>query len=107
MAKNLVFLADGTGNDSDITDATNVYRLYQRLRCDIPGHGRLRPEAIQAHLESGKVFQITEYDRGVGSDRFDVIGKATGKGISQNIKDGYEFLTRFYEEGDRIYLFGF
>jgi uncharacterized protein (DUF2235 family) len=107
MAKNLVFLADGTGNDSDITSATNVYRLYQRLRSDVPGHQSLKPEAVDAHLKSPEIGQITQYDSGVGSGRFDFIGKATGRGISRNIKEGYEFPTRFYELGDRVYLFGF
>lgn len=109
--KNLVFLADGTGNDSDIAGATNVYRLYQRLRSDVPGHQRLAPAAVETHLRhletAGIDSQITQYDAGVGTARFDIIGKATGKGISQNIKDGYEFFTRFYQPGDRLYLFGF
>lgn len=107
MAKNIVFLSDGTGNDSDVEGATNVYKLYQRLRNDVPGHQRMPPDAVEAHLTSGRVGQISQYDRGVGARKTDFVGKATGRGISKNIKDGYEFLVRFYRPGDRIFLFGF
>lgn len=107
MAKNLIFLADGTGNDSDSSAATNVYKLYQRLQNDVPGHHRMSPDDVDAHLKSHGISQITQYDPGVGSRKTDFVGKATGRGISKNIKDGYEFLTRFYEPGDRIFLFGF
>jgi len=107
MSKNLVFLSDGTGNDGDVAGATNVYKLYQRLHNDVPGNQRLSADAARAHLENAAIKQVTAYDPGVGSDRSDLIGKATGKGISDNIKDGYDFLLRFYEPGDRIYLFGF
>lgn len=105
--KNLIFLADGTGNDSDIRVATNVYKLYQRLRSDVPGHTRMPPDEVQAHLATGQVGQVTQYDPGVGAKPTDIVGKATGRGISKNVKDGYEFLTRFYQPGDRIHLFGF
>jgi len=107
MPKNLVFFSDGTGNDGHLNGATNVYKLYQRLHNDIPGHHRLRPEAALAHLKAPNVWQVTSYDPGVGSSWRDFIGKATGMGISNNIKDGYDFLLRFYQPGDRIYLFGF
>lgn len=107
MAKNLVFLADGTGNDSDISAATNVYKMYQRLRNDLPGHVRLTAAEIERFGADIAIEQITQYDAGVGSGPLDLVGKATGKGISKNIKDGYEFFCRFYEPGDRIYLFGF
>ncbi len=107
MAKNIVFLSDGTGNDSDAKGASNVYKLYQRLRNDVPGHRRMPPDRVELHLKSGAVGQITQYDPGVGSKKTDFVGKATGRGISKNIKDGYEFLVRFYEPGDRIFLFGF
>ena len=37
----------------------------------------------------------------------DLIGRATGSGISRTIHDGYDFIVRFYAPGDRIFLFGF
>jgi hypothetical protein len=67
----------------------------------------MSPDDVDAHLKSDGISQITQYDRGVGSRKTDFVGKATGRGISKNIKDGYEFLIRFYQPGDRVFLFGF
>src|SRR6202022_3404594 len=36
-----------------------------------------------------------------------LLGSVTGAGIKRNIADCYEFIVNHYEEGDRIYLFGF
>lgn len=98
MAKNIVICCDGTGNQID-THLSNVLKLYRML-----------PENKE---------QIRYYDPGVGtlSDNLNwlpqlasakrVFGLATGKGINQNILDAYCFLMNTYEEGDRVYLFGF
>uniref|UniRef100_UPI0036F23BD9 T6SS phospholipase effector Tle1-like catalytic domain-containing protein n=1 Tax=Bradyrhizobium diazoefficiens TaxID=1355477 RepID=UPI0036F23BD9 len=59
------------------------------------------------------------YDAGLGTDigttaltapvRFvqKLLGSVTGAGIKHNIADCYEFIVNHYEEGDRIFLFGF
>ncbi len=89
MAKNIVFFSDGTGNDDAVDgDNTNVVMLWRRA------------------LNDGQ-RQVTEYDPGVGTRKRDFIGKPTGKGISDNIVDGYAFIAQYYESGDRIFLFGF
>src|SRR5215831_19893546 len=38
---------------------------------------------------------------------YDLASRATGLGISQNIKDCYTALIEYYEPGDRVFLFGF
>jgi uncharacterized protein (DUF2235 family) len=35
------------------------------------------------------------------------LSTGTGAGIKRNIADCYEFIINHYEDGDRIYLFGF
>jgi uncharacterized protein (DUF2235 family) len=93
MAKNIVFFSDGTGNDSTRDDAdTNVALLYERSLHD---------------KAADPLRQVTLYDPGVGTEFGDLVGKATGTGISQNIRDGYDFVTRYYEPGDHIFVFGF
>jgi uncharacterized protein (DUF2235 family) len=88
MAKNIVFFSDGTGNDdAPEGDNTNVVMLCRRALND-------------------NARQVTKYDAGVGTEE-DWLGKATGKGISRNIKDGYTFVAQHYEPGDHIFLFGF
>ncbi len=91
MAKNIVFFCNGTGNVKDFGPPTNVVLLLNRT----------------LHEPDGARRQIAAYDDGVGVEFGDLIGKAFGKGISQNIKDGYGFIARHYDPDDRIFLFGF
>ncbi len=99
MAKNVVVCCDGTGNEYGDRN-TNVLKFYSVL----PFNDR---------------EQVSFYDPGVGTFSLPgaltipakfitkVFGLAFGLGISQNIADAYQFLMRTYEEGDRVYLFGF
>lgn len=96
--KNIVICCDGTGNQ--VTgDLSNVLKLFRIVRKD----------------EKQRVF----YDPGVGTigmeepwerlkTKFKAIwGLATGAGLDDNILDAYRFLAETYEEGDRVFLFGF
>ena len=97
------------------------------------GPGRRRPSgaAHQQHLQDvphlagprrhriDPSHQVVFYDAGLGTDigataltapvRFvqKLLGSVTGAGIKRNIADCYEFIINHYEEGDRIFLFGF
>ena len=97
MPKKLIVCADGTWNTENTTDqgrpcATNVIRIARAL---LP-------------TDSQGVAQVVHYEKGVGTDfGVKVRGGALGRGIFQNVSDGYDFLVHNYEPGDRIYLFGF
>jgi uncharacterized protein (DUF2235 family) len=97
VGKNIILLSDGTGNSAASAQKTNVWRLYQALDCsEMPASGQAR--------------QIAHYDDGVGTGSFKplaLIGLALGIGVWGNVRDLYTFLCRNYEDGDRIYLFGF
>ncbi|KAL9111401.1 MAG: hypothetical protein Q9187_007927, partial [Circinaria calcarea] len=57
-----------------------------------------------------QVPQVVYYQGGVGSDGgiIDrILGGATAQGISDNIREGYEFIATNYARGDEIYLVGF
>lgn len=98
MPRNIVICCDGTGNEIN-ENISNVLKLFRCLKQD--------------------ETQLTYYDPGVGtlsrSDAWSriklnaklVFGLATGWGLDDNILDAYRFLIEHYEEGDRIYLFGF
>ncbi len=91
MPKNIVLLSDGTGNSAAKAHRTNVWRLYRAL-----------------DLTQGK--QIAFYDDGVGSQQFlpfRILGGVFGWGLKRNVLELFSFLCQNYEEGDRIYLFGF
>lgn len=98
MPKNIVICCDGTGNEFG-ESTSNVVKLYKML----------------VHDNS----QIAYYHPGVGTmgarsalsaiSRWwtKVIGLAFGYGISDNIADAYQFLMRTFQQGDRVYMFGF
>lgn len=99
MAKRIIICCDGTWNTPDKTErglpcATNVVRVA---------------EAVPRHASDG-TRQLLYYDIGVGTTgswwRRTVDG-ATGRGLSQNIREAYEYLAHTYEPGDALYLFGF
>lgn len=82
---------DGTGNRGGRTRGTNVWRVFNSV-------------------DRGDDRQITYYDDGVGSDGFRLLrwmGGAFGIGLSRKIRDAYGFLAATYEEGDKIFMFGF
>ena len=91
MPKNIVLLSDGTGNSAAKAHRTNVWRLYRAL-------------------DLTKDDQIAFYDDGVGSQQFlpfRILGGVFGWGLKRNVIELYSFLCQNYEEGDRIYIFGF
>ncbi|KUL97425.1 hypothetical protein DK26_00150 [Bosea sp. WAO] len=89
--KKIILFSDGTGNSAAALFKTNVFRLYQAVDLANPD-------------------QIAFYDDGVGTSTFRplaMLGGAFGLGLKRNVIDLYLQLSRTYEEGDRIYLFGF
>jgi uncharacterized protein (DUF2235 family) len=94
MSKLLVLCCDGTWNSHDSPHATNVLKMRDLV---LPASADGRRQAVY-------------YDPGVGSAggwlrrAFD---GATGRGLSENIRQAYLALVDNYEPGDSIYLFGF
>jgi len=98
LVKNLVVCCDGTANGLT-RNRTNVIRMWLSVERD--------PD------------QIAYYDPGVGTlgspggltklrRRLDrAIDMATGTSLRQNVLEAYEFLMETYEQGDRLFLFGF
>ncbi|HEX6376557.1 MAG TPA: DUF2235 domain-containing protein [Allosphingosinicella sp.] len=98
MARKLVVLLDGTGNQIG-RNLTNVLKLYRAI-------------------EKGD-DQLVYYDPGVGTvgqpgwwrqlaiKVREVLGLALGLGLDDNVLDAYSWLCRSWREGDQIYLLGF
>jgi uncharacterized protein (DUF2235 family) len=92
---NLVVSADGTWNRPEANgNGTNVFLLHQATIDEVDK-------------------QVKFYDPGVGTTLWDKVqGGLFGSGISQNIKQCYEFLVKRWgdnpdESAHQIYLFGF
>lgn len=90
--KNIILCADGTGNTGGVGKDTNVWRIYDAV--DVNN--------IQK--------QIAYYDDGVGVNNnmfMKAIGLAFGFGLSKNIRQLYKNAVMHYDEGDKLFLFGF
>ncbi|MEM6583660.1 MAG: DUF2235 domain-containing protein [Pseudomonadota bacterium] len=89
--KRIVVLCDGTWNDPEDDNPTNVLRMARAIK----------------PMSSKKLKQVVFYDWGVGSYYEKVRGGVSGLGIMKNIQDGYRFIVQNYEPDDEIWLFGF
>ena len=91
--KNIILCCDGTGNEYG-ENKTNVIRTCEIAVCD--------------------KTQLVYYDPGVGTGGLeyeesvqDTKDQVTGSGLQKNVEDGYRYLMKTYEEGDKVFLFGF
>jgi uncharacterized protein (DUF2235 family) len=103
MPNNVLIFSDGTGQGASMPEReTNILRLFRATENAAPGRQL-------AFYDPGLGASDANVERDYGWWRWshDLISKATGLGISQNIKDCYAGLIRRYQPGDRIYLFGF
>jgi uncharacterized protein (DUF2235 family) len=99
MPKNIVICCDGTNGEFRLKGDTNVVRLYSLLVHDReqvafydPGLGTMgAPGALTALARA--------WTR--------LLGLAFGYGLDERITEAYEQLMASYDEGDRIFLFGF
>src|SRR5258706_16299969 len=97
--KNIVICCDGTSNEF-AKDTTNVVKLFYTLVLDPsvqiayyhPGLGTMEPPGALTNI--GR--RITR-----------LLGLAFGYGLPADIRDAYVFLMDNFEEGDRVFLFGF
>lgn len=88
--KRLALCFDGTWNTPQ--DRTDPWRIDQLI----------------ARNAADGTQQLVHYDEGVGAHWHDwFTGGAFGRGLSQNIREGYAWLARHYEEGDQVFIFGF
>jgi uncharacterized protein (DUF2235 family) len=98
VPRNLVICLDGTNNEPE-HGATNVARVFDL-----------------AQKNSG---QLVYYDPGVGTmgargsvtrigkTATRVAGLVAGHGVTDNLEEAYNWLSGNFQEGDRIYVFGF
>lgn len=106
MTKNILVYSDGTGQFGGLRPdqrLSNVYKLYRATR---PG--------VDTTIDPAR--QVAFYDAGLGTGEGSagiarrisrLFGMAFGTGISENIVDCYQAIVKAYDEGDRVFLFGF
>ncbi|MBN8642447.1 MAG: DUF2235 domain-containing protein [Flavobacteriales bacterium] len=99
MPKNIVICCDGTDNKLTINENTNVVHLYSCLDFNSnqiayynPGVGTIAPDGIRNWIaRQWYVFKDS----------------LSASSLETNVMDAYIYLMDHYEDGDKIYLFGF
>ncbi|KAI9824223.1 MAG: hypothetical protein M1832_002030 [Thelocarpon impressellum] len=108
--KKLIVACDGTWMNSDNgIDNTSLLSLDPRPKPQIPSNVTRICRAIEAEARDGTP-QVIYYQAGVGTGpgvRDKVIGGATGLGLSENIREAYDFIANNYHIDDEIILIGF
>ncbi|EIM30452.1 DUF2235 domain-containing protein [Microvirga lotononidis] len=96
--KNVVVCCDGTANEF-AGNKTNVLRTYsviaqsdRQVAAYLPGIGTMEPPGALSDI--GRRFV-----------RF--MARAVGYGLEHEIRKAYAYISRAYEPGDKLYLFGF
>ncbi|CAK9439409.1 uncharacterized protein LODBEIA_P35440 [Lodderomyces beijingensis] len=107
-AKNVILCLDGTDNEFGPKPFTNVLKLYRLLEKD----------SVQqiCYYQSGigssfKVESTDISELSYGKSKYDIINSQVDTLIAftleKHVLDAYEFLARYYNENDRIFIFGF
>jgi uncharacterized protein (DUF2235 family) len=105
--RNIVILCDGTGNelggaltqharDIRISNVLKLFRIAQKGKKQLVYYA-------QGIGTIGRPNWLTRWSQKTES----VIGLATGYGLDDHVLGAYRFLVENWEEGDRIFLFGF
>lgn len=98
MPKNIIICCDGTDNKLTINENTNVIHLHSCLKINSqigyysPGVGTIVPDGVKSWIL--RRFYIFK-------DLF------SASSLHSNVLDAYVYLMNNYQDGDRIYLFGF
>lgn len=105
MGKQIIVCMDGTWNDP--TERTNVYKLFRLL----PGEEQVidADGPVRAHLRKESPASVAFYLEGVGAKgrHQGVLGGGLGVGLHDRVIDAGILVSRTWEPGDKIWIFGF
>ncbi|KAI9751131.1 MAG: hypothetical protein M1835_001255 [Candelina submexicana] len=109
--KRLIIACDGTwlNADSGFEDATPLIPFDANDRIPVPSNVTRICRATKA-ISSDGTAQIVYYQAGLGSGMGisnRVLGGSLGQGLSDHIREAYDFMVNNYVDGDEIYLLGF
>jgi hypothetical protein len=127
QGKNIVVCLDGTWNEPGTTEyghvaETNVLKLFKLLKGELKQGKRYKQynsSQCKEHSDSNRieanaqsVKQLAFYYHGVGnkmenSEIGQVFGGAFGMGASAIVDRAYLDVAKVYQQGDRLFIFGF
>ena len=99
MSKNIIICLDGTGNQFG-EKKSNVVKLFRMLERD--------PDEQVAYYDPGVgTLGDPTYKTWIARKTNKVLGLAFGRGLSKNLVEAYTYLMNHYEDGDKVFIFGF
>jgi uncharacterized protein (DUF2235 family) len=98
MGKNIVACCDGTGNQIE-RNLSNVLKLFRVCR-------KNQEQRVYYSAGIGTISSSDAWSR-LKQNTKSIFGLATGYGLDAEILGAYEFICRYYDHGDDIFLFGF
>lgn len=98
MPKNIVICCDGTGNEIN-SNLSNVLKLFRVLEKD-------ERQRVYYHPGVGTIGLQSTWER-IKQETYGVFSLATGAGLDEDTLAAYRFLCQTYQDGDKVWLFGF
>jgi uncharacterized protein (DUF2235 family) len=98
MPKNIVICCDGTDNEIN-SNLSNVLKLFRVLEKD-------EGQRVYYHPGVGTIGLQSTWER-LKQETYGVFSLATGAGLDEDTLAAYRFLCKTYQDGDRVWLFGF
>ena len=99
MSKNIIICCDGTAGKFGENN-TNVVALCEMVKVDPSSQLLFYDPGLGTFSLKSSLFKVTK-------GFYKALGLAFGLGLTKNMLDAYAFLMNHYEEGDKIFLFGF
>ncbi|KAI1377391.1 hypothetical protein F4677DRAFT_56044 [Hypoxylon crocopeplum] len=107
VPKKLVLCFDGTGNTFTGSNAdTNVVKLLHKLERNDPHQYHYYQTGIGTYDINEKSVNKTWFGE-MMSSLSQTIDQGIGTTFDAHVLAGYRFLMRYYDSGDKIYMFGF
>ncbi|KAL2753092.1 hypothetical protein ACRALDRAFT_2112556 [Sodiomyces alcalophilus JCM 7366] len=105
--KKLILCFDGTGNEFTGSNAdTNVVKLLNKLDRNDPNQYHYYQTGIGTYDINETSVNKTWYGE-MKSSLSKTIDQGIGTTFDAHVMAGYRFLMRYYDPGDKIYMFGF
>jgi uncharacterized protein (DUF2235 family) len=98
MAKNIVVGCDGTGNQIE-RNLSNVLKFFRVTK-------KNDEQRVYYNAGIGTIGSSDAWSRWRQNVK-SVLALATGYGLDADILGAYEFVCRYHEDGDAIFLLGF
>ena len=106
MSKHIIICLDGTWNDP--TERTNVYKIFRALGGQEEAIADDDVAVGDYLIRKGQGF-LAFYLEGVGAQGRGegMLEGALGLGLHKRVLNGFLLASRFYEPGDKFWIFGF